>query len=197
MSGEEKALDRRSFLKTALRFAGVAAALGIASRPIFALFGGKKGAGTVWQIDPDLCQQCGRCQVNCVLELSAVKCVHAFEVCGYCDLCGGYYSNYAKRLDTSAENQLCPTAALTRKYVEDPYFQYTIDEATCVGCGRCVKGCAAFGNGSLYLQIRHDRCLGCNECSIGRQCPARAIRRVPRDRPYLLKGKGRTKDAGR
>ena len=44
--------------------------------------------------------------------------------------------------------------------------EYIIDEELCIGCAKCVKGCAAFGNGSLHLQVRHDRCLNCNECTI-------------------------------
>jgi len=51
-----------------------------------------------------------------------------------------------------------PDGAIKRAYVEDPYFEYTIDERLCIGCGKCVKGCNAFGNGSLQLQVRHDRC---------------------------------------
>jgi electron transport complex protein RnfB len=50
-----------------------------------------------------------------------------------------------------------------------------------------VKGCVLFGNGSFYLQVRHDRCLNCNECSIARVCPAQAFKRVPASQPYLLK----------
>jgi Na+-translocating ferredoxin:NAD+ oxidoreductase subunit B len=40
----------------------------------------------VWQIDPFKCTQCGQCKTNCVLTPSASKCVHAFPMCGYCDL---------------------------------------------------------------------------------------------------------------
>ena len=29
----------------------------------------------------------------------------------------------------------------------------------------------------LFLQIRHDRCVNCNACSIADACPSRAIRR--------------------
>jgi electron transport complex protein RnfB len=54
-----------------------------------------------------------------------------------------------------------------------------------------VEGCARFGNGSLFLQIRHDRCLNCNECAISRACPGDAFRRVPADHPYLLKTNSR------
>ena len=72
-------------------------------------------------------------------------------------------------LDTGAENQLCPTGAITRKYIDKKggvrYFEYTIDEGLCIACGKCVVGCRLM-NGSLFLQVRHDRCLNCNECSI-------------------------------
>ena len=62
-----------------------------------------------------------------------------------------------------------------------------IDEKLCIGCARCVKGCADHGNGSLSLQVRHDRCLNCNECSIAKACPSDAFRRVPASQPYILK----------
>ena len=142
----------------------------------------------VWQLDPAKCIQCGRCALNCVLNPSAVKCVHAFKVCGYCKLCFGYFQPGANALNSGAENQLCPTGAIKRKFVEDPYYEYTIDEPLCIGCGKCVKGCNSFGNGSLFLQVRHDRCVNCNDCSIARNCPAGAYRRVPAGQPYLLKG---------
>jgi Na+-translocating ferredoxin:NAD+ oxidoreductase subunit B len=133
--------------------------------------------------------QCGRCATNCVLNPSAVKCVHAYAMCGYCKLCFGYFQPGASTLSADAENQLCPTGAIRRRFVEDPYFQYTIDEPLCIGCGKCVKGCGSFGNGSLFLQVRHDLCVNCNECSIARGCPVQAYRRVPADQPYLLKGR--------
>jgi electron transport complex protein RnfB len=144
--------------------------------------------GTRWQIDPERCVQCGQCATRCVLAPSAVKCVHNFTVCGYCKLCFGFFLPGAT-LDEGAENQRCPTGAIRRAFVEHPYFEYTIDETLCVGCGRCVKGCTTFGNGSLQLQVRHDRCVNCNECSIARDCPAGAYRRVPAASPYLLKVK--------
>lgn len=143
--------------------------------------------GTVWQLDPALCVQCGQCAVNCVLLPSAVKCVHTYAICGYCKLCFGYFQPGTSLLHEGAENQLCPVGAIRRTYIENPYYEYTIDEALCVGCGKCVKGCGTFGNGSLYLQARHDRCLNCNECSIARSCPAGAWRRTESSRPYLLK----------
>ena len=141
----------------------------------------------VWQIDPAKCTQCGRCATHCVLAPSAVKCFHSYSICGYCDLCGGYLRPDAKGRNTGAENQLCPTAALQRKFIEMPYYQYTVNEDLCIGCGKCVKGCSVFGNGSLYMQVRHDRCVNCNECSIARSCPSDAFKRVPASDPYLLK----------
>ena len=140
-----------------------------------------------WQIDPKKCTFCGKCETECVLPISAVKCVHAVKVCGYCDLCGGYYRANVKELNTAAENLMCPTGAIDRKFVEDPYFEYAIDEALCNGCGKCAKGCNAFGNGSLYLQIKQELCTGCNECSIRKVCPADAIQQVVFSKAYDLK----------
>lgn len=180
-------MTRREFLKAGLR---TAAGLGVAG--LAGLVSAKSAAaGTVWQIDPDACVQCGTCSRSCVLAPSAVKAVHAYDVCGYCDLCSGYYLQpIPRRRDTSAEARLCPTGAIRRRWIEDPYYEYTIDEELCIGCAKCVKGCTAFGNGSLFLQIRHDRCRNCNACAAARQCPARAIRRVSARTPYLLKGTG-------
>ena len=147
-----------------------------------------KGA-TVWQLDPDVCVQCGRCATLCVVDPSAVKCVHAYDMCGYCDLCGGYLRPDATEIGTGAELQLCPTGAIKRTFIEDPYYEYEIDEALCIGCGKCVAGCGAFGNGSLFLQVRHDVCVNCNDCAIARGCPVGAFQRVPASEPYLLRGR--------
>ncbi|MCD6304426.1 MAG: ferredoxin, partial [Planctomycetes bacterium] len=106
---------------------------------------------------------------------------------GYCDLCTGYFTASPSGLNTGAENQLCPTGAIKRTFIEDPYYEYTIERDLCTGCARCVKGCESFGNGSLYLQVMQDLCLNCNECSIAAACPAQAFRRVPASRPYIHK----------
>jgi len=151
-----------------------------------------RSGDTVWQIDPYKCIQCGNCATHCVLEPSAVKCVHAYAMCGYCEFCTGFLEPNADNAAGGAENELCPVGAIKRSFVEDPFYKYTIDEELCTGCGKCVKGCAAFGNGSLFLQIRHDRCLNCNQCSIADACPAQAVVRVPADNPYLLKKPGKT-----
>lgn len=201
--------SRRDFLGHALRAAAAAAigglAAALASRrnaPLHYLrrtspdrqagrldvsASGRHGPRTLWQIDPLKCIQCGRCSTECVLDVSAVKCVHDFKMCGYCELCLGFFSPNPIALTSAAENQICPVGAIRRKFVEDPYFEYVIDEEKCIGCGKCVKGCAGFGNGSLYLQVRHDRCLNCNECSIATECPAGAFMRVSSDSPYVVK----------
>jgi Na+-translocating ferredoxin:NAD+ oxidoreductase subunit B len=145
----------------------------------------------VWQIDPWKCIQCGKCATNCVLNPSASKCVHAFGLCGYCELCTGFFEAQPNALNTGAENQLCPTGAIKRRFVEDPYYEYTIDAELCVGCGKCVKGCSTFGNGSLMLQIDQSRCVRCNRCSIATACPAQAISRVPASQAYLIKTRTR------
>jgi electron transport complex protein RnfB len=138
-----------------------------------------------WQILPEKCIACGRCETQCVLPVSAVKCVHAKKVCGYCDLCGGYFRSTAKELNTAAENVMCPTGAIQRKFIEDPFFEYSINEDLCNGCGKCVKGCNSFGNGAMYLQIKQELCKNCNECQIARNCPAGAIKKVKK--PFFLK----------
>lgn len=174
--------NRRDFLRAGARLLAMTGLGGLAGGVSHRL-----SAGTfVWQIDPRKCVHCGNCATRCVLEPSAVKCVHAFAMCGYCELCTGYFEPEPNALTTAAENQLCPTAAIRRTYVEDPYYEYQIDEALCLGCAKCVEGCARFGNGSLFLQIRHDRCVNCNECAIARACPAGAISRVPVGQPYRL-----------
>ncbi len=93
----DKKLNRRGFLRAAatITVGGIGGAVITKSVK----------ANTVWQIDPDLCTQCEKCATSCVLPLSAVKCVHAYDVCGYCELCGGYSTADALILDTAAENQ--------------------------------------------------------------------------------------------
>lgn len=181
---ENKSKSRREFINDGVRLSLALALGGIGGLSLSKVI----KEDYVWQIDPFLCTQCGRCATECVLTPSAVKCVHAFDLCGYCDLCGGYLKPDANQRSTAAENQLCPTAAIERKYIEEPYFEYTIVEDLCIGCAKCVEGCTAFGNGSLHLQIMHHICVNCNECSIARVCPSDAISRVKASEPYNVKG---------
>lgn len=184
MADEATLLARREFLRRGL--AG-AAGLCAAAAATGAMRGAVSRAATVWQIDPTLCVQCGQCMTRCVLAPSAVKCVHTFAMCGYCKLCFGFFQPGAAALNTAAENQMCPTGAIRRTFIEAPYYEYLIDEKLCTGCGKCVKGCNTFGNGSLHLQILRDLCVNCNECAIARACPAGAIGRVPVEQAYRMK----------
>ena len=181
---DDKVIKRRDFVQSTVRLS-LALGLGGLSGLVLSK---SKGGESVWQIDPFTCTQCGRCADECVLTPSAVKCVHAYQLCGYCDLCGGYFKPGVMDLNTGGENQLCPTSAIKRNFIEEPFFEYTIEENLCIGCGKCVEGCSSFGNGSLHLQIKHDLCVNCNECAIARNCPSDAITRVPADKPYNVKG---------
>jgi electron transport complex protein RnfB len=184
---DSQAVDRRRFLVDSVRVSSVVA-LGTAAG---FLVGRRGGASELrWQIDPDECIGCGNCATYCVLDESAVRCVQCFDMCGYCDICTGYFATNYQDIDTAAENQLCPTGAIIRDFIEEKagqgFYEYTIDEPLCIGCGKCVKGCALM-NGSLYLQVMQDRCVNCNECAIAVACPSRAFTRVPQETPYRLK----------
>ena len=183
-SKENKAQNRRDFIQSSSRFALALSIGGLGGL----VFKNAKAGEYVWQIDPFKCMQCGRCADECVLTPSAVKCFHAFQLCGYCDLCGGYLKPGSIEMNTAAENQLCPTAAIKGSFVEEPFFEYSIDEDLCIGCAKCVEGCTSFGNGSLHLQINQDLCVNCNQCSIATKCPSDAIARVPNNEPYKVKG---------
>lgn len=173
---ELKKFDRRDFMRTAAAVGFTGATWAVT---------GEKDEGTVWQLDPAKCTQCGRCSTHCVLAPSAVKCLNQFNICGYCDLCFGYLQPGSRNRDTGAENQLCPTAAIKRTYIEDPYYEYLIDEDRCIGCAKCVNACLVFGNASFYLQIRQDICINCNECSIAKACPSDCFSEVPASKPYI------------
>ncbi|MCA9185288.1 MAG: 4Fe-4S binding protein [Pirellulaceae bacterium] len=184
---EQQLQERRKFLQNGLRISGV-----LAAGTFGGFLAGRRGKAeaTRWQIDPDKCVGCNNCATQCVLAESAVKCLQCFDMCGYCDVCTGYFSMNYLSLDTAAESQMCPTGAIARQFIEEKagqrFFEYTIDESLCIGCGKCVKGCALM-NGSLYLQVMHDRCVNCNECAIAVSCPTQAFDRLPANRPYRVK----------
>ncbi len=101
----QKKIDRRDFIHNGIRFSllvGIGGLGGILAKNTL-------GTEMVWQLDASKCVQCGRCATDCVLTPSAVKCMHVYDMCGYCDLCGGYFRPEAKDRSTAAENQLCPT----------------------------------------------------------------------------------------
>ncbi|MDR0871080.1 MAG: 4Fe-4S binding protein [Planctomycetaceae bacterium] len=178
-------MQRRNFLQTTARCTVAAGLLGTAG-----VLAAKKKAvagASVWQIDPEKCIGCGACAYRCVNTVSAVKCFHNFKMCGYCDLCTGFFDPQPLARNAGAENQLCPTNAISRRDVETPYFEYQIDKELCIGCGKCVDGCFSLGNGSLFLQIDQSRCKQCNQCAIALYCPSKAIQKISAEQGYLFK----------
>ena len=185
MNEKKESVTRRGFIRKTARTISFFILGGLAGK----VLANSKKEEWVWQIDPTKCIQCGNCATHCVLTPSASKCVHEYSMCGYCRICSGFNPPDASAFDEGAENQICPTGAITRKYVEEPYYEYTIDRELCIGCARCVKGCAAYGNGSLYMQIQRDLCVNCNECAIAVACEGKAISRIPAQQQYLSKRK--------
>lgn len=185
-------VDRRNFLADSIRTVGTVALAGAAGVLV-----GRAGSAEpmVWQLDPDKCIACTNCATKCVLDVSAVKCINCFDMCGYCDICTGYFEMGYTALDTAAENQACPTGAIVRRFIEERsgqrFYEYTIDVPLCIGCGKCVKGCALM-NGSLYMQVEHDRCVDCNECAIAIACPTQAFYRIPASQTEIMKRKAVT-----
>ena len=84
----DKGLKRRDFINSGVRLALGVTVVGTAA---FTLKRSATGKDYVWQIDPFKCTQCGRCATECVRSESAVKCVHAYDLCGYCDLCSEHW----------------------------------------------------------------------------------------------------------
>ena len=131
-------------------------------------------AGIPW-IDPAKCQTCGRCAPACSTPGSAVKCVNDFTTCSYCTYCYGYYPDDPT---SNPDGRVCPTGALKRRRISEFEYEYTVDEATCTGCGECVKRCVALGNKSMRLEVRGRLCLECNRCGVIIACPNKAARQI-------------------
>ncbi len=115
-NNNDKTKSRREFLRDALRGVSLVA---IGSVIGLGLYRGRNQT-FAWQIDPSKCTTCGKCETACVLEESAVKCVHSFEMCGYCKICFGFFEPQPNAINEGAENQLCPMGAIKRKFVEEP-----------------------------------------------------------------------------
>lgn len=174
---------RRQFVDRTIRVAGLTALGGAAG-----LLARRTSAHAVFQVNPSTCTACDLCRTSCVLSLSAVKAVNDHSKCGYCMLCPAYMDVTSAPSEKGVPSgKVCPQDAIKRRVVgrEDPddpnnnYYEYTIDEARCNGCGKCVKACKPpMGNGSLRLEIRYDRCVECNQCAISIACPSAAVVRV-------------------
>ncbi len=157
-------MDRRDFLKNAGRCAVLAALAGggalLLKRSV------KAGAP---QIDTDACKTCGGCATYCVRKPSAVKAVNRYGQCSYCTFCYGHVQDDMK-------TKVCPVDAIQRRRISEFEFEYTVDEAKCIGCGKCVARCQSHGAKSLVLQVRGRLCEKCNRCTIVANCPYKAIR---------------------
>ncbi|HKK41706.1 MAG TPA: hypothetical protein VJ963_04790, partial [Bacteroidales bacterium] len=67
-----KKIKRREFINKGVRL-GIGVGMGVLALDLST----RNAAGkTIWQIDPSKCVQCDKCSTDCVLETSAVKCVH-------------------------------------------------------------------------------------------------------------------------
>ena len=150
-----------------------------------------------WEIDTSLCinsklgalgvDVCDLCASECVVALSAVRAVNEFSKCGRCYICPAYFKiTSAVGPDGLPSEKVCPRDAIKREAIgwvdpDDPannFYEYTIDEEKCNGCGRCIMECKEpAGLGSICLEVRHDDCLNCNRCSIAIACPEEAYER--------------------
>jgi len=186
------AMTRRDVLGHAAR-AGAVVGLG----GVTAFLGLKAQKTYAWEIDTNKCinsklgavgvEVCEACATDCVVALSAVRAVNHYDECGRCYICPAYFEiKSAVGPDGLPSQKLCPRDAIERKpigYVDpdDPannFYEYTIDETLCNGCGRCVMGCKEpAGLGSIRLEVRHNVCLDCNRCSISIACPEDAYLR--------------------
>ncbi len=189
-----KQLTRREMLGHAARGAALVGMGGVTA------FLGVKAHGTVaWEIDTEKCinsqlgalgvEICDRCATDCVLPLSAVRAVNNYAECGRCYICPAYFQiTSAVGPDGLPSEKLCPRDAIERKAIgwidpDDPannFYEYTIDEALCNGCGECIMACKEpAGLGSIRLEVRHSVCLDCNQCAISTACPEEAYDRLP------------------
>lgn len=139
-----------------------------------------------WQIDPEKCASCGLCETTCVRKPSAVKALNDPKKCSNCVVCYGHITD--KHIDSdkidSGGKRVCPVNAVTRINFSggaDGLFLYAQDPKLCIACGQCTKRCNSHGTKSMFLAIRPDLCLGCNECAIAVACPHDAIERIPRE----------------
>jgi electron transport complex protein RnfB len=185
---------RRDVLEHAIRGAALVGLGGVA-----AYLGGKASAEGAWQLNAARCVNsrlgavgvdvCDRCATTCVLPLSAVRAVNDYAKCGRCYICPAYFE-IKSALDPQGlpSQKLCPRDAIQRTPIgevdpADPannYYEYTIDEKVCNGCGKCVMACKEpAGLSSMRLEVRHNLCVDCNRCAIAIACPDKAYERGP------------------
>ncbi len=188
-----KEVTRREMICSVARGAALA---GLAGTTGFLTF--KANRIYAWEIDTSKCVNsklgalgvdvCQLCATECVLSLSAVRAVNEFSRCGRCYVCPAYFKiTSAVGPDGLPSEKVCPRDAIKREAIgwvdpDDPannFYEYTIDETLCNGCGLCVMECKEpAGLGSIHLEVRHDVCLQCNRCSIAIPCPEDAYERA-------------------
>ena len=199
-------LDRRDFLQRAGQ-----TTCGVAIAGTAVVLGRRACLADAWTIAPDKCvnirlgvsgasQVCELCSTSCVLPLSAVRAVNDHAKCGRCCICPAYFDVLGPMgPDGLPTKKLCPRDAIVRTVIGDvdPYdplnnfYEYTIDDAKCNGCGRCVMECKdPAGLGSIRLEVRNDLCLRCNRCSIALECPDEAYYRAGPDGSPPQSGEG-------
>ncbi len=181
---------RRDFLRIAGHAAGGVALAGAAARIFSAPADDAvfipQARRFAWQIDPGKCLSCGTCETACVRKPSAAKAINDPKKCSNCVVCYGHIKNLhieSEKIDSDGE-RICPRDAVLRKNFcggVDGMFIYSHDHAKCTGCAACVKKCNEEGSASMFMVIRPDLCLGCNECAIAFACPHNAIERIPRE----------------
>ncbi len=137
-----------------------------------------------WQINPERCTFCNRCETACVRSPSAVKAVNDQKKCSNCVACYGHLRDLRtpSHLIATTEDLVCPHRAVLRSELfggMDGAYLYTIDADRCTGCAECARLCNRLGSRSMFMVIRPDLCLGCNDCAIARACPSGAVERVP------------------
>lgn len=182
--------SRRNFLRMAGHAAGGVALAGatvrIFSPPAEDAVYIPQARRFAWQIDPEKCRSCGICETACVRKPSAAKAINDQKKCSNCVVCYGHISNLSiesERIDSDGE-RICPHDAVVRKNYcggINGMFLYSHDHGLCTGCAKCVEACNSHGTKSMFMVIRPDLCLGCNECSIAGACPHDAIERIPRE----------------
>lgn len=191
--------NRRDFLHRSGQVACVAALSGTAI-----VLTRRSCSGDAWLIAPDKCVNirlgvtgannvCDVCATQCTLPLSAVRAVNNHKECGRCCICPSYFDVRSPiGPDGLPTKKTCPRDAIKRTIIgdADPYdplnnfYEYTIDEELCNGCGKCVMECKdPAGLGSIQLEVRYDLCLRCNRCGIAANCPEDAYVRVGPDGP--------------
>jgi electron transport complex protein RnfB len=177
---------RRKFIMMAGRAACGLALGGVAYRVVSKhLIEDEAGPRTrhAWQIDPNKCKACDKCKTACVRTPSAAKAVNDQKKCSFCVVCYGHITNkhIASEKIMSEGKRACPRDAVVRiDYSNRPdgYFIYEIDDEKCDGCAICVGLCTKKGTKSMFMIIRPDLCLNCNNCQIAQNCPEKAIDKV-------------------